>query len=230
MEDTLNLEVTTNVNQFPYEKKFPSTIPLRELKKKLELVVGTSGDLMKIEVFDSEGNFVATLSDDSKSIAELGVRNGMRIHATDITGQNLELNNGDMVEKYNISDEAYNNRTDSVRALKKKMMAEKAQEEGNTQAIDPNQLAAANMKVGDRCEVRVKGNMERRGIIAFVGPTEFQSGYWVGVRYDEPVGKNNGSVAGVRYFACDDKYGGFVRPVDVHVGDFPELELEMDEL
>lgn len=32
MEDTINLEVTTNVNQFPFEKKFPSTIQLREFK------------------------------------------------------------------------------------------------------------------------------------------------------------------------------------------------------
>jgi tubulin-folding cofactor B len=52
----------------------------------------------------------------------------------------------------------------------------------------------------------------------FVGSVHFQPGMWVGVQYDEPTGKNDGSVGGTRYFTCQQKYGGFVRPNVMEVG------------
>jgi tubulin-folding cofactor B len=72
-----------------------------------------------------------------------------------------------------------------------------------------------------RCEVRPG---ERRGKVAFVGEvSELGSGgYWVGVIFDEPVGKTDGTVAknGKRYFeAPGPQYGGFVRGTNVQVGE-----------
>jgi CAP-Gly domain-containing linker protein 1 len=47
------------------------------------------------------------------------------------------------------------------------------------------------------------------GAIAFIGETQFAAGEWAGVILDAPIGKNDGSVAGVRYFSCKPLYGIF---------------------
>jgi tubulin-folding cofactor B len=78
----------------------------------------------------------------------------------------------------------------------------------------------------------------RRGSVAYVGPIpEIPGGPalapWVGVLLDEPVGKNDGSIAGKRYFDVPENKlrGVFVRPERVEVGNFkPELDDELDGL
>merc|ERR1719163_2319201 len=55
------------------------------------------------------------------------------------------------------------------------------------------------------------------GVVRFAGRTRFAGGVWLGIELDEPAGKNDGSVAGTRYFTCehtppsDGHFGLFVR-------------------
>lgn len=89
-----------------------------------------------------------------------------------------------------------------------------------------------NIPIDSRCEVEsLDSTLSKRGIVRFVGPTKFSKGIWVGIEYDEPFGKNDGSVQGERYFSCRANYGVFVQPDKVKVGDYPveELGLEDDE-
>lgn len=51
-------------------------------------------------------------------------------------------------------------------------------------------------------------------------------GYFIGIQLDEPFGKNNGSFKNVKYFECLNKYGMFLRPDEIEVGDFPELDID----
>lgn len=69
--------------------------------------------------------------------------------------------------------------------------------------------------MGSRCEVWAAGHW---GTIMYVGLTDFKPGYWIGVRYDEPLGKSDGSVNGKRYFECQARYGTFVKPAVVTGG------------
>ncbi|KAG7248984.1 hypothetical protein CRUP_012666, partial [Coryphaenoides rupestris] len=50
------------------------------------------------------------------------------------------------------------------------------------------------------------------GTIAYLGETQFAPGQWAGVVLNDPVGKNDGTVGGVRYFECQSQQGIFTRP------------------
>ena len=57
--------------------------------------------------------------------------------------------------------------------------------------------------------------------VQFVGDTHFAPGDWVGVVFDEAIGKNDGSVQGQRYFDCPAGHGMFVRPTVTRILDQP---------
>ncbi|WKY01977.1 hypothetical protein Q1695_015745 [Nippostrongylus brasiliensis] len=60
--------------------------------------------------------------------------------------------------------------------------------------------------IGDR--VVVSGG--KQGVVRFLGETEFAQGVWAGIELEQPLGKNDGSVQGKRYFTCKTPYGVFV--------------------
>uniref|UniRef100_A0A8B9GHZ0 CAP-Gly domain containing linker protein 1 n=1 Tax=Amazona collaria TaxID=241587 RepID=A0A8B9GHZ0_9PSIT len=89
--------------------------------------------------------------------------------------------------------------------------AEKAasnEKTSSTTSTDAHEEFVDDFRVGER--VWVNGN--KPGFIQFLGETQFAPGQWAGIVLDEPIGKNDGSVAGVRYFQCEPLRGIFTRP------------------
>eukprot|EP00951_Prasinocladus_malaysianus_P047272 scaffold649683_cov45-Prasinocladus_malaysianus.AAC.1 len=143
------------------------------------------------------------------------------------------------VEKYTISDEDYNKRENTFRKYKEeklredptwsvqKEMAMRRGEEYVPPAPkveDPEYMVeeASSISVGDRCQTYPG---EKRGEVKFVGKIDgLPAGWWVGVQLDEPMGRNDGTVKGVRVFECPPKYGLFLRPDRVTTGAFPVID------
>ncbi|XP_067341379.1 CAP-Gly domain-containing linker protein 1 isoform X1 [Channa argus] len=84
----------------------------------------------------------------------------------------------------------------------------------------PTTDGSGDFQIGEK--VWVNGN--KPGYVQFVGGTQFAPGQWAGIVLDEPIGKNDGSVAGVRYFQCEDGKGIFTRPSKLSRTPLPEKE------
>lgn len=152
-------------------------------------------------------------------------------------GMRQNFNDTSGVEKYEMPKEEYEQKSDSVLAWKKSQKLGRfnpdapSLEEAKIKAIQ-SEVDSRGIAIGKRC--RVGGDDCRRGEIMYVGDIPEipgSLGAWVGVKLDEPVGKNDGSVGGTRYWGQEGgpKYGVFVRPERVEVGDFPAMD-DLDDM
>ncbi|XP_057348493.1 CAP-Gly domain-containing linker protein 1 isoform X10 [Manis pentadactyla] len=96
-------------------------------------------------------------------------------------------------------------KTPTAAPVEKTISSEKA---SSTPTSETQEEFVDDFRVGER--VWVNGN--KPGFIQFLGETQFAPGQWAGIVLDEPIGKNDGSVAGVRYFQCEPLKGIFTRP------------------
>ncbi|OXA60513.1 tubulin-folding cofactor B [Folsomia candida] len=224
--------ITSNLNSFHTDRRFPGDVNIANLKGKLELLTGCMMSTMKLELRDNDDELIQYLSDDTLTLAQLGVQNGMKIHVIDTSNKEPEDEEAADVS-YKLSTEEYEQREESMRKFMERNKLGRFDEEKAKRKEEEEEnetKLSASIKVGDRCEVRIPGNPVRRGQVKFVGKVHFKEGAWVGIQYDEPMGKNDGAVGGKRYFECKQKYGSFIRPSNLTVGDFPELDDELDEI
>lgn len=164
-----------------------------------------------------------------KNVSDLGVAAYSRIHVIDenpdLTLAALEDNS----EGFQLSEEEYAKRNNTVLLWKKQNQLGRFDPKFDEQQRliqEQNERLAEGITVGSRCRV-INIASERRGVVRYVGKIqELDEGesFWVGIEFDEPVGRNDGLIGLLRVFEAKPNHGSFVRPKQVEVGDFPELD------
>lgn len=221
------------------EKRISLSTLISQVKAICATHISCPPEQMKLTLKNESGEVVDADMADDKPLGYYQCKSGFTIHVVDAqlaaTREQQNFSDVSKVEKFEISETEYAKRSDNARDFRAKCIAQQREKMIAEGIAPPTELrpesykdAAEKMHVGDRCKVYPG---DRLGTVKFVGPIAgLKMGYWIGVHYDEPVGKNDGSVknpqSGVleRVFECPPNYGGFVRPDQVTVGDFPPEE------
>ncbi|KAK6528634.1 hypothetical protein TWF694_003892 [Orbilia ellipsospora] len=223
------------------ERRVTPSWSLFTLKMKLEPVTGIPPLAQKLSYQlpdDTNITSLEGLNEDSILISSLGWQVYTKLIVEDTRPPALRDNFLDLsqVEKYEMPEEDYAKLSDSVLAWKKRNQLGRF-DPRNTEATvnkrseDQNDIDERGIKVGARCMVGDSA-AERRGEVAYVGQVDAipQGGVWIGVRLDEPTGKNDGTIDGKFFFDAGQSRGIFVRPSRVTIGEYPPNLLEEDDL
>ncbi|KAL7583848.1 tubulin-folding cofactor B [Lactuca sativa] len=225
-DDSVLLRIThSNLKTFSTDARFSLESTVEAVKDKIWKKCGTSVASMRLELYDDTGVKLSDITDNTRPLGFYSPLDGFRLHVIDLDPSSVTsggwLEDTSLVEKYKISDEAYDKLDGTYRKFKEKLgpRSSSVQEKMGDNYMED---ISANIKVGDRCEVDPGA---KRGIVKFVGRADtLAPGFWVGIQYDEPLGKHNGIVKGTRFFDCPPLHGAMVRPDKVKVGDYPERD------
>ncbi|KAK9381980.1 CAP Gly-rich domain-containing protein [Kockiozyma suomiensis] len=231
------------------ERRISPQWSLSYLKTRLEYITGIPTSCQILQVFIAHSETAITLSpppgstDDDTTVSEFphALVPFARLHVEDTRPPGMQENYNDVsgVKKYEMTDEEYAKLDDTVMAYKKRNKLGRFSEEAEHRRTQFKQaVIKQGIAVDRRC--RVTEPSERRGVVRFVGTVaelpSFAAGLsdgdedlWIGVEFDEPVGKNDGSIKGVKYFSARKNHGSFLRPEKVEIGDFPELDDLFDD-
>uniref|UniRef100_A0A2K6BK79 Ubiquitin-like domain-containing protein n=1 Tax=Macaca nemestrina TaxID=9545 RepID=A0A2K6BK79_MACNE len=146
---TVTTVISSSLNTFCSEKQYSRSLTMAEFKCKLELLL-----------YGVDDKFYSKLDQEDALLGSYPVDDGRRIHLIDHSGARLgEYDDVSWVEKYTISQEACDQRQDTVCFLLKRSKLgryneERAQQEAEAaQRLAKEKTQASSIPVGSRCEV-----------------------------------------------------------------------------
>lgn len=150
---------------------------------------------MQLHLYKGD-NLIAQITDDDAELGSYPIQNDMRIHVID--NIQTDIFGDDSVEKFELSENQYDQKRNTVRdylksnRLGKYNEAEmKAIEEKRKQDELEQQKKCDSINIGDRCLVTAKGP-RRIGTVRYKGTFHAKAGIFIGVEFDEPLGIHNG--------------------------------------
>ncbi|KAK4226446.1 CAP Gly-rich domain-containing protein [Podospora fimiseda] len=217
------------------ERRITPSWSIAQLKTKLEPITGIPPSCQNIFLKTSSNDKIPIQASDEESVYlqsfPLAPYAELQVVDTRPVSARPNFSSAAGVEKFVLPEEEYEKKTDSVLAWKKSQKLGRfdpnapSHEQAKIAAI-AQEIDARGIAVGKRC--RLGGDDTKRGEIKYVGEVSQIPGLgaWVGIQLDEPVGRNDGSVGGTRYWgeSSELKHGVFVRPERVEVGDYPVLD------
>ncbi|KAK9674341.1 hypothetical protein RND81_12G226500 [Saponaria officinalis] len=125
-DDSVELHVThSNIPSFNADLRFSLQMPVEAVKDKLWKICGTAVNSMSLELYDDSGAKIALLSNDSAPFGFYSPLNGYRLHVVDLDPSSITsggwLDDTSLVQKYEISEEAYEKRQGTFRKFKEKL-------------------------------------------------------------------------------------------------------------
>ncbi|CCH58953.1 hypothetical protein TBLA_0B01100 [Henningerozyma blattae CBS 6284] len=225
-------------------KDFSKNLTLLELSNKLYPITGVSPSDMALSLYSGSellGKYENILNNSEKlPLIDINY-SSIKVIVFDLNSNSItnqikklqnedEFENNDKFKSFEISEEEYSSRKDTVLQWKKIInwgdLTQNIKKNKKDQEL--NNLKVNSLQLNERCSIKADGQLERRGILRYIGkvPDINPTDIWCGIEFDEPVGKNNGTFKGITYFGPVNKnYGGFVKPKNVETGKqfVPEL-------
>lgn len=160
----------------------------------MEIITGGCAGTMQLDLFTGD-TLVAPLTNGTV-LGSYQIEDGMRIHVTDSFQFSDAVEN---VPKFELSDQTYDSKRNTVRdflrtnKLGKYNAEERAKMEERAQAdAEEMERQSAVAVIGARCMVCTPKAPRRVGTIMYNGSFAEKPGIFIGVKFDEPLGVNDG--------------------------------------
>lgn len=221
--DFVVVHMTYNSNMRVFDKRFSLYDTIGDVKSRAVTHFGSDADNFRVSI-KRHGTTFMTNCPNSSTLLELDVRTGDEIcfEASAAAARMIdEVTDVSRIKKYVMDDETYDARENTVREYKRKQR-EALIAQGLLQPEEPKDYPKFTGQVGDRCRTLLDG-FNHNGVVRWFGevPGLRPGQQWVGIELDEPFGRNDGTVKGVRLWECRAGHGLLVRVPDCEVGDFP---------